>query len=255
MVNTAIWARWGGETQAMAKKKQRHCVHASPGRQQMPSLDLPAATARMQAAAACDAVPSAAEADSVTIDIDGPVDGALAAEACVSEMSFCDLAGSVAPSDSASQVFSPRGHGLTMRNFDALHAAQGPVDDAFTAWKLVCEQEEAAARVQKKHDLLVKRLLREHAAKKEAPDEVGIQQLAQSVRNVEHSLAHLHLHRGTNFVEGRGPPMRKPAAQAIGTTPDAPQSFQSNTNANAPNMNRQHATGGRGRGRRHPNVG
>jgi len=38
-----------------------------------------------------------------------------------------------------------------------------------------------------------------------------------------------------------------------GGTPDAPQSFQSNTNINAPNMNRQHATGGRGRGRRQPN--
>ena len=64
----------------------------------MTSLDLPAAMARMQAAAAC-AAPSAAEADSVTIDIEGPVDEALGADTCVSEMLFSDLAGSVVPSD------------------------------------------------------------------------------------------------------------------------------------------------------------
>ena len=75
------------------------------------------------------------------------------------------------------------------------------------------------------------------------------------MRSIERSLAQLHAHLGTGFVEGRGQALRRPAAVAIGGTPDAPQSFQISTNANAPNMNLQHATGGRGRGRRHANVG
>ena len=51
------------------------------------------------------------------------------------------------------------------------------------------------------------------------------------------------------------PVPRDAPAPAAGPAPDAPLSFQISTNINAPNMNRQHATGGRGRGRRHANVG
>jgi len=225
----------------------------------MTSLDLPAATARMLAAAVAE------KADSVTIDIHEPVHGAVADETCVSEMSFCDLAGSVAPSDSASQVFSPRGAGpmATCRNFDALHAVLGSDDSAFMAWKQVCEREEAAARAQGQHDRLVQRLLQQHeemeacaeADSGKKMDKPGMRHLIQTVDRIERSLEHLHSHFGTNLPVGRGQGQRRSAEQPVGGgTPDAPQSFQSNTNINAPNMNRQHATGGRGRGRRQPNV-
>ena len=221
-------------------------------------------------AAAPEAVAPEADSRSVTVDVREAADAAdieLAAEACPSEMSFCDLAGSVVPSDSASQVFSPRraeelrvfSPRQTCQNLEELHATLGFSDHAFAAWKRECEREEAGARVQRKHDLLVARLLREHAAREEASaaseasGEVGLRQLAAGVRNIERSLAQLHAHLGTSFVEGRGQALRKPAA--AGATPDAPQSFQISTNANAPNMNQQNATGGRGRGRRHANVG
>ena len=215
-----------------------------------------------------DIADAGADADAdVGVDVGADADAARAADACMSEMSFCDLAGSVVPSDSASQVFSPRRtcrdleqlH-LTCRNFDELHATLCPADDAYQAWKRQCEREEAAAREQASHDLLVQRLLREHAARQaggdaaDAKGDLGMRHLVQSVRNIERSVAHLHLHFGTDFAD-RGHGGRRPAALGAGSAPDAPQMFQSNTNANAPNMNRQHATGGRGRGRRHAHVG
>jgi len=259
----------------------------------MPSLDLSAITASLLFAAPAAAAPAAApaaaapsaapeagaldaaevgaDADAarsvavdIVVDIGADADAARAADACMSEMSFCDLAESVVPSDSASQVFSPRrelqGLHMTCRNFDELHATLCPADDAFAAWKRQCEREEAAAREQATYDLLVQRLLREHAARQaggdaaDAKGDLGMRHLVQSVRNIERSVAHLHLHFETDFAD-RGHGGRRPAALGAGSAPDAPQMFQSNTNANAPNMNRQHATGGRGRGRRHAHVG
>ena len=141
----------------------------------------PAAPEPAAPAAAGEAVAPAAAAEkeperSVTVDMadagadaGADADAARAADACMSEMSFCDLAESVVPSDSASQVFSPRSElrelHLTCRNFDQLHATLCPADDAYQAWKGQCEREEAAARGQAEHDLLVQRLLREHAAR------------------------------------------------------------------------------------------
>ena len=244
----------------------------------MPFLDLPATTARMQTAAAAGAAAEAAAADSVTIDIGAPVDaapagaegasvgddGAPAVETCTSEMSFCDLAESVAPSDSASQVFSPRKRGS---NFAFLNATIFPADEAFSAWQQQCAHVEDADRVQAQQDQLVQRLLQEHAAAQEgsresreaarltdaadAADEESMRLLVQSVRNIERSLVSLHLHFGTDFPGGRGLARRACALPKNRAAPEAPQSFQSNTNVNAPNMNRQHSTGGRGRGRRH----
>jgi hypothetical protein len=144
-----------------------------------------------------------------------------------------------------------------------LHAVLGSDDSAFMAWKQVCEREEAAARVQAQHDQLVKRLLEQHsstdacadAENEKNMDKTGLRHLIATVNRIEKSLAHLHSHFDTNLLGGRGQGQRRNAEQpASGGTPDAPQNYQSNTNINAPNMNRQHATGGRGRGRRQPNV-
>ena len=121
---------------------------------------------------------AAATADAA--DATDATDIELAAEACPSEMSFCDLAGSVVPSDSASQVFSPRRGAeelqvfsprQTCRNLEELHVTLGFPDHAFTAWKRECEREETAARVQLKRDQLVERLLREQQALENATSE------------------------------------------------------------------------------------
>jgi len=127
-------------------------VTARCSHRQMTTLDLPTIPAHMQAAtaniAAVGAVANAVNATntnevetshSVTIDVCEPAVGPLAEDTCASEMSFCDLAESVALSDSASQVFLPR---LMCSNFSALHAALGLDDDAYSTWKQDCERED-----------------------------------------------------------------------------------------------------------------
>ena len=149
-----------------------------------------------------------ADAFSVTIDVGEPACGTESLDTCASEMSFCDLAESVAPSDSASQVFSPR---PTCSNFSALHLALSPLDDAYSTWKQDCERTEAVALQHKKQDHLVGILLQQYAEREanaagsnseQASDKggnLGMQHLVQSVRNIERSVANLHLHFGTAF--------------------------------------------------------
>jgi len=202
-----------------------------------------------------------AHAFSVTIDVDEPACGPESIDTCASEMSFCDLAESVAPSDSASQVVSPR---PICHSFSALHLALSPLDDAYSAWKQDCERTEAVAREHKKQEHLVQMLLQQHAEREasaaasnseEAPDiggNLGMQHLVQSVRNIERSVANLHLHFGTAFPPNRRQNDRRMSVlQQSALASDMQQAFHCNNNINAPNMNRQHATGGRGRGRRH----
>jgi len=189
----------------------------------------------------------------------------MTAGSCVSEMSFCDLADSVAPSDSVSRLASPRN--MTFTGFSAPSA--GPVDDAFTAWKIGCVQKENLSRMHSQQEKLLGRLQHDQAPGLEENEEdfshdvhndvhcdMVMTQLVQSMRNIERSVANLHIHFGTAFPPSRGPRHRRTSVGlSAGSIPDSPQSFHCNTNINAPNMNRQHATGGRGRGRRHANLG
>ena len=79
--------------------------------------------------------------------------------------------------------------------------------------------------------------------------------VVQSVRNIERSVANLHLHFGTAFPPNRSQADRRSAVlQQSALAADMQQPFHCNNNINAPNMNLQHATGGRGRGRRHAQV-
>jgi len=245
----------------------------------MTSLQLPTATSQWQAAAngaaAGNASDARAEVLSVTIDVaepvygpdplegpvygpenpEGPVYGPEPLESCASEMSFCDLADSVAPSDSVSQVVSPRN---SCYNLDRMHAMLTPVDDAYARWKQECLAEEAAAVERLEHESLVQMLLQQHAAelgKDPAFDKGGredMRKLMQSVGSIERSVANLHLHFGTAFSPNRSSHERRSAVlQQSALAGDTQQAFHCNNNINAPNMNRQHATGGRGRGRRH----
>ena len=217
----------------------------------MTTLDLPTTAHAMSATAD---IVVAIDADEVSVGPD-------IIEVCASEMSFCDLAESVAPSDSASQVFSPRG---TCTGFSALHQGLGQDDAAFSAWKLDCEREEGAQRERLKHEQLVQVLLQQHeesqhmlrnAAPGEKIGDLGMRHLVQSVRNIERSVANLHLHFGTAFQPNRGQGERRPNVVATtALSADMQQAFHCNNNIHAPNMNRQHATGGRGRGRRHPST-
>jgi len=230
------------------KKKDRHRVPHARNRGQMTSLDLPTTTHLTSVAA--DIV--------VAIDVEEvPVGPAI--EDCASEMSFCDLAESVVPSDSASQVFSPR---LACTGFSAMHMGLRR-DDAFSAWKVECESEEAAARERLTNEQLVHVLLQQHEESQKmlrsAPDDktgdLGMRHLVQSVRNIERSVANLHLHFGTAFPPNHGQGERRPnVLHPTALSADMQQAFHCNNNINAPNMNRQHATGGRGRGRRHANT-
>jgi len=84
---------------------------------------------------------------------------------------------------------------------------------------------------------------------------MGFHQMMQCISHCEHSLANLHLHFGTGFAPDRGSGLRRQTVlHAAGSTPEMQQTFYCNNNINAPNMNRQHATGGRGRGRRHAHL-
>lgn len=190
-----------------------------------------------------------------------PTEAGMTAGSCVSEMSFCDLADSVAPSDSVSQLASPRN--MIFTGFSASSA--GPVDDAFTAWKMDCVRKENLSRMHSQQEKLLGRLQQDQAPGPEENEEdfsndvhcdMAMTQLVQSMRNIERSVANLHIHFGTAFPPSRGPRNRRTSAGlSAGNISDSPQSFHCNTNINAPNMNRQHATGGRGRGRRHANLG
>jgi hypothetical protein len=252
-----------------AKKIKVAVYQLGHRRDQMTSLQLPTETAQWQAAAngaaAGNAADARAEVLSVTIDVaepaigpdplEGLVYGPEPLESCASEMSFCDLADSVAPSDSVSQVVSPKN---SCHNFDRLHAMLTPVDDAYATWKQQCLAEEAAAVERLEHESLVQMLLQQHAAEpgKDAGVDKGIRddmrKLMQSVSSIERSVANLHLHFGTAFPPSRSSHERRPnVLQTSAFAADMQQAFPCNTNINAPNMNRQHATGGRGRGRRH----
>jgi len=185
------------------------------------------------------------------------------AASCVSEMSFCDLADSVAPSDSVSQSASPRR--LKMTFTGSASQCAGPVDDAYSAWKMDCERLENLARVHTQQQARFERWVHENGSGaqeneegscNDSVSELSMNQLVQSMRNIERGVANLHLHFGTTFppMPGRRNRRASNAMDAVGCV-DTQQFYQCNTNIDAPNMNRQHATGGRGRGRRHANFG
>jgi len=252
----------------MPKKSQSHCVTDPITMAQMTSLQLPSMTSNVPTAncvVVAAAVSPQADSLSVTIDVGEPACGPESLDTCASEMSFCDLAESVALSDSVSRLVSPRN--VVCGNFDHLHAMLLPTDDAYETWKQDCERIEAVARERHEHNNLVQMLLQQHAEREtsaagsngeQASDNkgnLGMQHLVQSVRNIERSVANLHLHFGTAF-----PPNRRQndslssVLQQSALTADMQQPFHCNNNINAPNMNQQHATGGRGRGRRHAQV-
>jgi len=239
----------------------------------MTTLQLPTVTPNVHAADAnpvldADAGTTHADGFSVTIDVGEPACGPESIDTCASEMSLCDLAESVAPSDSVSRLVSPRN---VCGNFDHLHATLLPTDDAYETWKQDCERIEAVARERHEHNNLVQMLLQQHAEREAAGSSaagsnsesnseaasdkrgnLGMQHLVQSVRNIERSVANLHLHFGTAFAPNRSQNDRRSAVlQQSALAGDMQQAFHCNNNINAPNMNRQHATGGRGRGRRH----
>jgi len=215
----------------------------------MTSLALPTlGEDRMAQVHAAGAMPCADAPVSVCIDVRDAAPGpqaeefAVGAASCgLSDISSCDLnfdmASVVAPSDSAS-VTTP---------------AYGPSDDAYTAWKLDCERKEAEAREQA-HNASPDSVAMQKATEA-AMHNMGFHQMMQCISQCERSLANLHMHFGTGFAPDRSPGLRRQAhAQAAGGTPEMPQTFHCNNNINAPNMNRQHATGGRGRGRRHAHL-
>jgi len=187
----------------------------------------------------------------------------------------CDVASSVAPSDSVSRLALPRDTTQTFgslaafplfhnfhtmppfsqfppyeasqgtpafqipQSFPGLRSpAEGPVNDAFTTWKFECERREAASAQ-----------ANAEANMQQALPDANMQQVLQSMRSI---VANLHMHFGTGYPPDRNAGLRRQSqVPAAGSTPDAQQPYHCNNNINAPNMNHQHATGGRGRGRRH----